>query len=221
MVATLSVALSTQAVVVIDTFVTPALGHAMASIPPLPATGTPLGTGGMLGGARVLAIAAAPGASNFGQISANNLGTGTQGQLDFSTGSGWSGLATVTWDNNGAGLGAYDVSPNPIVEMDVVTVDSTGVSGYVIVRDTHGVTAPTGASSAAAGVVQFDLGPLVGAYSIDLTSLESIALALVTTGQGGDVTIDEARLVPEPHEYALLAGLGLLGLAAYRRIKAA
>ena len=26
--------------------------------------------------------------------------------------------------------------------------------------------------------------------------------------------------VPEPHEYALLAGLGLLGLAAYRRIRA-
>ena len=27
-------------------------------------------------------------------------------------------------------------------------------------------------------------------------------------------------VVPEPHEYALLAGLGLLGLAAYRRIRA-
>ena len=28
------------------------------------------------------------------------------------------------------------------------------------------------------------------------------------------------RIVPEPHEYALLAGMGLLGFAAYRRLKA-
>ena len=36
---------------------------------------------------------------------------------------------------------------------------------------------------------------------------------------GGQVVMAGA-IIPEPHEYALIAGVGLLGLAAYRRLRA-
>lgn len=53
--------------------------------------------------------------------------------------------------------------------------------------------------------------------TFDLTDVDSVVYEF-TVANAGDFFVD-ALGIPEPHEYAVVAGLGLLGFAAFRRLQ--
>ena len=199
----------------IDDFVAPPLGHGISDL-----SGTVFGTStasdaSILGTRRTLGLNYISG-GGFADLQANNSAVGGVGALVFAATSHWSGIATVKWDGPAGDLG-LDMSATPIVELDFISVDITGVNVYVTVSDGANTVSTAASSISGAGKVeQFDLSAL----AVDLTSIDYIEMIAQTSNPGTDWILKDAILVPEPHEYALLAGLGLLGLAAYRRIKA-
>ena len=221
--AALAAAISLNAVVPLDSFTAPpGAGQSVIALGAtvVPAAGAPAGPGvaGVLGGHRIIALSHSSG-GGLTSLSVNSDDFGTAGVLSYSSPTPWAGTASVIWsgDLDGTGSLALDMTGTPIVQFDVLSADNVGVDPTVTVWSgvsSFPVSIPT-VSGGGPFTVDFDMS---GAAF--LNNVTKITLDMVSAGVGADVVIDEARLVPEPHEYALLAGLGLLGLAAYRRIKA-
>ena len=220
--AALAAAISLNAVVLDSFIVPPDPGQTVFAVGSLysPVTGIDAqsGLGGVIGNHRILQLAHSAG-GGLTQFSVNSSALGSSGLLAYASPASWEGTASVIWsgDLDGTGSLALDMTGTPIVEFDVFAVDNTGVDPTVTVWSglaSFPVSIPT-ISGGGPFTVGFDMS---GAGF--LANVTKFTLDMVSAGVGADVVIDEARLVPEPHEYALLAGLGLLGLAAYRRIKA-
>ena len=88
----------------------------------------------------------------------------------------------------------------------------------------YAISAPSWGSSVSGTVIGSAVAPNADSYWIDLTGYSLGAgetLTIAFTSQTDNVAIDEVGLeytvVPEPHLYALAAGLGLMAFAGYRR----
>ena len=130
------------------------------------------------------------------------------------------GLWTTETDWLFAGIfeGLEDTTGTPAAALDIRLRDQTGgvnvVSPGIITLVNDPGTDGNGAFAYVNSVATRQLTEtklLAGDYWIEITAT------------GGFANRIEAQLtiVPEPHEYALLGGVGLLGFVVYRRLRAA
>ena len=122
---------------------------------------------------------------------------------------------------SGNGLdGALGIVPSVIsgtgTGTGTLTVNGAYISALPAVTYTIDVnTIPSGPPTVGLGTDLF--GPTV----IDMSGYAAgtYPVSFVSTAGGVGATL-QVSVVPEPHEYAMLAGLGLFGFAAYRRMRA-
>lgn len=144
--------------------------------------------------------------------------------FEQSTGTNSRATSTITYDANGAGL-SYDISGWQAVRLAEVKTDSP-VNWSVTISDGVNTWTETQNPGPFIGyfgpVVNLDF-PLVNfsANGVVLTSIESMVITIEGLFDGNDSSFHAVGLVdvPEPHEYALFAGLGLIAFGAFRRFR--
>lgn len=186
-----------------------------------------------LGGARFMSVSTAPASVNGARLISNGIGTGfaTESALEFTTGGGQVGIATVSYGlgvtgatalgnlTGGTGIGDvgtldkffFDLIPNT-QNFDGASLTTTVVSGTGVDEETAVVT-----ESLDAGMINpFTSFALFEADNsdIDFTNVASLTFVFQTSATltGFDAELASISVVPLPLSALLLLG-GLGGLA--------
>jgi hypothetical protein len=126
-----------------------------------------------------------------------------------------------------AGLAPVAAFTDPVADWDLAASDGNFGSG----DDFHNFGPLTSDAFGSVSTMNpVDLAQYVGALPFvvfydanagwSVSGLTDSLISITTSPGGGTVkVIYEYYRVPEPHDYALLAGLGLIGLAVVRRIR--
>jgi hypothetical protein len=204
---------------IIDDFISPAGGQEITSVPG--STGvigenTMTGLLAVVGGSRTLFLDVTQ--SNFGGDSQIRVNPTNPGTLSFNNQSGQNALATITYDNDGMGLGGVDITVGGkfTTFRSLILASDQDLGFRVDITDTGGATAFF-STSVGAGVTQIsrDLATFTGAFDVDFTLVDRIMVTL-TGPNAQDSTFARLEMVPEPTSAALL-GLAAIGLLARRR----
>ena len=150
-------------------------------------------------------------------------GVTSVGRMLFSNDNGNTGIGTITWDANGAGLGGVDIVPdtNPFFQAWVHDSD-LGVIMNIAITDTGNDTATYQASLASgAQFVNKALADFTNAGNVDFNSVDKIVMTL-SGPSAQDCSIDLVGITttpaPEPTTMVLLGIGGVCALGArYRR----
>lgn len=87
---------------------------------------------------------------------------------------------------------ALDTAPGDVIELGVLFTKATG-------------------SGMADGMIHHN--PIPGPSDVDVWHMDAVSNSVV------DVNFKAKHIIPEPSTYAMIAGLGLVGFAAFRRFK--
>lgn len=146
-------------------------------------------------------------------FSSNNWGIGDYYQFQVNSVGPTSGFVEINWEQTRSGTGPANW------ELTYSTDGSsfTTATAYSVSQVTWNSAAFTTGSSFSwdASAVT---GGLLGESTLYFRLQATVAGAAAGTSRVDDVNIS---VVPEPHEYAALAGVGLLGFAAWRRSRRA
>ena len=99
--------------------------------------------------------------------------------------------------------------------------DSTVDFSVYLFADSGFAKATVSHGAGAGYTLNIPIGSFSTLGSFDPAHVKTIDLILDPTVLGGDVQIGSFSGVPEPSEYGVMAGLGLVGFGAYRRFRKA
>jgi len=131
-------------------------------------------------------------------------------EFSHSADSGTSARSTITWNNNGNGLGGVDLAEGRVFSVfsfDILSIDQGNVDLTFSVWDTMNAMASYTLTGAGVGsqAVAFD-----NFMGIDFTSIDAISL-IIEGGQASDIVLDNLRTVPTPATLILM----LVGFAGF------
>lgn len=129
--------------------------------------------------------------------------------------------AWVSYNNNGAGLGLDLDTPGYMsFRLEDAANDIPAIWSLKLTdgsANTHTVTWNSGAGWF--GPIDFSLNTFA-LNGVLLNDIDEVMICVDPQGYGGDASFHAALLaIPEPHEYALFAGLGLMAFGAFRRFR--
>ena len=220
---------SAQAVIILDDFTVPTNTVIVSGQP----TGSKSASGGnaapaanVLGGFRGLSVTR--NSTNAGLVS-GDVGQARTNTFSYSSGPATTGLATLTYDNNGAGLAPTDITQGGTVNGLLGQYQSDlGATFVFTLKSASGTSSSTlnvPASGGSGGFSNFfipfsSLTPAVGAApGATLGSVTSVSLTLDgSNSPAADVAVRLLQFnvpppsnVPEPGSVAMLAAGGLMG----------
>lgn len=145
-----------------------------------------------------LDMTASPTSSSGARVAVNTAA----GVLEYANDPGVNSLLTITYS------AGYDVPA--FVQFDM-TADLAGTVGFVTVTDSLAVSSTLPFGPQPAGLSTVFVAGFVG--------LIDAATIAVVIDPIADTDLQIGYVIPEPHMTALFAGLGLLGLVAWRRFR--
>ena len=207
----------------IDPFSTPPAGQAIDVSGTGTASSTMTGLAGVVGGARSMHLNVTGSAwdlvSSLAQVSWG------PGSLSFSNDSGQDAVGTVTWDQNGLGLGGVDITLGGACQYLQARILASDLNlGFrVDITETAAAGGSTAWWSTNLGAGPSDIFQLLSGFTnagaVDFTKVDKIALTLSgPTAQDGTIDLLEVTdtPVPEPLTIGGIA-LGVGALCSYVR----